>query len=105
MHDYRGALYGPERLRVYQLALMFACQMDRALREVGCGSALSIQLVRAAESIILNIAEGAAHFSPGRKRYSYQIAHGSAGECIAALTRLKISTPPSIFGTCAETPI
>ena len=88
MHHYQGRLHGPERLRVYHLALAFARQVDRALGEVGCRSALCIQLVRPAESIILNIAEGAAHFSPGRKRYYYQIAHGSAGECIAGLTRL-----------------
>ena len=38
------------------------------------------QLRRSAESIVLNIAEGAGHYSPGRKIYHYQLARGSAGE-------------------------
>src|SRR5690606_38702013 len=74
--------------RVYHLALAFARQVDAVLRQVRCRSALSRQLIRAVESIILNIAEGAGHFSPGSKRYHYQIAYASAGECIAGLTRL-----------------
>jgi four helix bundle protein len=49
---------------------------------------MSDQLTRAAESIVLNIAEGAAHLSTGKKRYHYQIAYASAHECIAAVTRL-----------------
>jgi four helix bundle protein len=88
MQSYNGRLHGPERLRVYHLALAFARKVDSALREVRCRSSLSNQLIRAVESIILNIAEGAGHFSPGLKRHHYQIAHASADECIAALTRM-----------------
>lgn len=88
MEKYNGRIHGPERLRVYHLALAFARKVDAALREVRCRSALSRQLIRAVESIILNIAEGAGHFSPGLKRHHYQIANASAYECIGALTRL-----------------
>ena len=86
-------LSGPERLRVYHLALAFARQVDALLRRLRLRSSLADQLTRAAESIILNIAEGAAHFSPGKKRYHYRLAHGSASECIGALTRLRDRYP------------
>ena len=87
MQTHSGRLHGPERLRVYHLALAFARKVDGALRRVRCRSDLSRQLVRAVESIILNIAEGAGHFTPGLKRHHYRIAYASACECIAALTR------------------
>jgi four helix bundle protein len=54
---------------------------------------LADQLTRAGESVVLNIAEGAAHFSPGRKSYHYGIAHGSAAECVAALSRIHRRNP------------
>jgi hypothetical protein len=34
----------------------------------------------------VNVAEGAGHYSPGRTIYHHQLARGSAGERIAALT-------------------
>lgn len=93
MQKYNGRLHGPERLRVYHLALAFARHVDAVLRQARCRSSLSNQLIRAAESIILNIAEGAGHFSPGLKRHHYQIAHASAEECIGALARLADLNP------------
>lgn len=77
---------GAEGLRVYHLALGLASQVDEILEAVHCRRGLADQLRRAADSVVLNIGEGAAHFSPGRKLYHYQTAHGSAAECIAALT-------------------
>ncbi|HEX6133993.1 MAG TPA: four helix bundle protein [Longimicrobiales bacterium] len=85
--------YGPERLRVYHLALAFARELDATLRRVRVDPSLANHLVRAAESIILNVSEGSAHLSPGRKRYHYQVAYASAGECIGALARLKDRYP------------
>ncbi|HEX6309972.1 MAG TPA: four helix bundle protein [Longimicrobiales bacterium] len=78
---------------MYHLALAFARQIDAVLRKVRVDSSLADHLLRAAESIILNVSEGSAHFSPGRKRYHYQTAYASAGECIGALARLKDRYP------------
>ena len=77
---------------MYHLALAFARQVDALLRRLRLRSSLADQLTRAAESI-LDIAEGAAHFSPGKKRYHYRLADGSASECIGALTRLRDRYP------------
>jgi four helix bundle protein len=86
-------VHGPERLRVYGLALSLAGQVESLLSEARCSTSLADQLQRAADSVVLNIAEGSAHFSPGRKLYHYQTAHGSAAECVAALTRLRAQNP------------
>lgn len=78
---------GPEGLRVYSLAQDLAASVDGIARSIWRDS-LARQLVRAADSVVLNIAEGAGHFMPGMKVVHYRIAHGSASECVAALTRL-----------------
>jgi len=62
--------------------------VDQVVRDCRVHKDLAIQLVRAADSTILNLAEGAGNYSPGRKRFHYEIAHGSAAKCIAALTRI-----------------
>ncbi|HEX2167505.1 MAG TPA: four helix bundle protein [Longimicrobiales bacterium] len=93
MQGYTGKQHGPEKLRVYHLALAFARSVDALLGQARCGRSLFDQLIRAAESIILNIAEGAGHFSPGSKRRHYQIAHASAAECIGSLARLADLNP------------
>ncbi len=82
-------LHGPERLRVYHLALKLVALVDRIAEDRSIARSILDQLRRAAESVVLNIAEGAGHFSPGRKIACYQIARGSAAECAAALTILK----------------
>ncbi|CAN5742022.1 hypothetical protein BH23GEM9_BH23GEM9_10810 [soil metagenome] len=81
-------LHGAERLRVYGRALEFAEYVDRLLRSQYCDRSLADQLLRAADSIVLNIAEGAAHYQAGKKLNHYRSAHGSAAECRAALTLL-----------------
>jgi four helix bundle protein len=86
-------IHGPERLRVYHLALELAEVIDTVLRNARCTQSLADQARRTADSIVLNIAEGSALFSPGRKLYHYETALGSAGECIAALSRLRRRNP------------
>jgi four helix bundle protein len=86
-------VHGPERLRVYGLALSLAEQVESLLCNARCTGSLADQLQRAADSVVLNIAEGSAHFSPGRKLYHYQTAHGSSAECVAALMRLRTQNP------------
>jgi four helix bundle protein len=86
-------VHGPERLRVYQLALTLGEQIDQVLRRSRCAMSLASQLRRTTDSVVLNIAEGCAHFSPGRKLYHYQTAHGAATECVAALARMRTRNP------------
>jgi four helix bundle protein len=81
--------HGPQGLRVYALALRFADQVEEIIASAACGRGLADQLGRAAESVVLNIAEGAAHFTPGQKAKHYRVAQGSAGECIGALDLLR----------------
>jgi four helix bundle protein len=75
-----------ERLDVYQVSLDFAAwayELAKQLRAVDRHS--RDQLLRASQSITLNIAEGCGKFpSPERRRF-LQIAGGSARECAAIL--------------------
>lgn len=80
---------GPQGLRVFDLTLSLGRRIDVVLRQTRCYASLADQLRRAAYSILLNISEGAAHTIPGRKRYHYEIADASTGECIGALNRLR----------------
>jgi len=66
--------------------------MDRIARVSARNGSIADQLRRSAESIAL----GAGH-SPGRKIYHYQLARGSAGECIAALTQLNRRKPSEMI--------
>jgi four helix bundle protein len=83
---------GPERLRVYHLAQDLAMSVNRIARVSARNGSIADQLRRSAESIAL----GAGH-SPGRKIYHYQLARGSAGECIAALTQLNRRKPSEMI--------
>ena len=85
--------HGPERLRVHDLALRFAERLEDLLSRVRCTASLRDQLMRAAESAVLNIAEGSGHTSAGRKVYHYQVAHGSIAECIAGLLIIRRRNP------------
>ena len=76
-----------ERLDVYRAALAFRHSL-RILETVRNISAQRDQLFRAADSVILNIAEGAGRSTPADKRRHYSYAKGSAMECGAALTLL-----------------
>ena len=76
---------GPERLRVYWLAIDFMESVDALVAQLPVKGSLGSQLQRAAESIVLNIREGAAHTNAATKLYHYRVAHGSANECIGAL--------------------
>jgi four helix bundle protein len=84
-----GKRHGPDGLRVYRLALSFAEQVSALVAGARCSRSLAEQLERAAESVVLNIAEGAAHFTPGMKLNHYRIAHASAGECLGGLDLLR----------------
>ena len=76
-----------ERLDVYRVALEFR-QSIRFLDSVRNISALRDQIYRAADSVVLNIAEGAGRQAQADKRRHYSYSRGSAMECGAALALL-----------------
>ena len=76
-----------ERLDVYRIAVKFHRSLV-PLRQVRGAADLRDQLLRACESIVLNIAEGAGRFGSDDKRRFYRIANGSAMECAGALELL-----------------
>jgi four helix bundle protein len=75
-----------EKLDVYQASIEFVALSDDIVERLPRGRAyLADQLVRAATSIPLNIAEGAGEFSSSEKARFYRMARGSATECAAIL--------------------
>jgi four helix bundle protein len=76
-----------ERLDVYHIAVKFHRSIV-PLRQVRGAADLRDQLLRASESIVLNIAEGAGRYSIDDKRRFYHFASGSAMECAGALELL-----------------
>jgi four helix bundle protein len=85
--------HGADRLRVYHLALQWAAAIQQLVASLDVRPALLDQLLRAVDSVVLNIAEGASHHLVGRKVYHYRVALASAGEAKAALARLRPANP------------
>ena len=81
--------FGHEKLTVYSVALGVA----RWAQDVGARRNLKDQLVRAADSVVLNIAE-AAGLPPGdARRHHFRIALGSAAEVAAAIDLIGAEGP------------
>ena len=76
-----------ERLEVYCVALEFRRSLAPLSKMRGIAP-LRDQLFRAADSVVLNIAEGAGRNSRSDKLRFYEIAKGSATESAAALELL-----------------
>ena len=76
-----------ERLDVYHVAVKFHRSLI-LLHQVRGAADLRDQILRASESIVLNIAEGAGRFGRDDKRRFYRMASGSAMECAGALELL-----------------
>jgi len=80
-----------QRLDVYQRAIQFLALTTEAVDELPRGhSDRADQLVRAAESVVRNIAEGAGRWSDGEASKHYRIARGEAMECAASLDVLRL---------------
>ncbi len=76
-------------LRVYQHSLLFSRWVNETAGGLPRGYGdLKNQLVRASNSIALNIAEGSQQHSRAMGRKYYRIAIASAAECSAALDLL-----------------
>jgi len=75
-----------QRLDVYQRAIEFLALVGDIAVELPKGHAeRSDQLVRATESVVRNIAEGAGRWSEADSAKHYEIARGEAMECAASL--------------------
>lgn len=75
-----------EDLDVYAASLDFVTFVRATMKRMPGGRmGIDVQLMRAATSMPLNIAEGAGEFSAKDKARFYRIARRSATECAAAL--------------------
>ena len=80
-----------QRLDVYQRAIEFLALVGDVVAELPKGHAeRSDQLVRAAESVVRNIAEGAGRWSDADSAKHYKIARGEAMECAASLDVMRL---------------
>jgi len=77
-----------ERLDVFQVALQLVALVSALPPSRGASDTFD-QLRRASTSIVLNIAEGVGKQGRDRTRF-YEIARGSALECAAALSVLRL---------------
>ncbi len=72
-----------ETFDVYRVSILACRQCSSFVPSLS--AVLRDQLLRASSSVVLNIAEGFGASSAGVKRRHYEIARGSATECIAVL--------------------
>ncbi len=80
-----------QRLEVYQRAIEFLALTIDVVNDLPKGhSERADQLVRAAESVLRNIAEGAGRWSEADCAKHYKIARGEAMECAASLDVMKL---------------
>src|SRR5687767_14306465 len=78
-------------LDVYQRAIEFLALVGDIVGDLPRGhSDRGDQLVRAAESVVRNIAEGAGRWSEADSAKHYEIARGEAMECAASLDVMKL---------------
>ena len=79
------------KLDVYRVACEFVRWVEALEPPLRGNANLRDQLRRAAQSVVLNVAEGANQESLGARRRHYRIAKGSAGECDAVLDLVEAS--------------
>jgi len=85
------------RLAVYNKALGCAA----LVQSIRCRETLRNQLVRAMDSVVLNIAEGACDASRAQKSRYFGIARASLFEVAAAIDLIRISRTSDIFDDVA----
>ena len=80
-----------QRLDVYQRSIQFLAYASEVVEGLSRGNAeRADQLIRAAEAVPRNIAEGAGRWSKVDMSKHYKIARGEAMECAASLDVLKV---------------
>jgi four helix bundle protein len=80
-----GPWFDHEKLEVYKEAVAFVGWLSDFIESVARLGEVKDQIDRAATSIALNIAEGNGKYAPKDRCRFFDIAHGSALECAAAL--------------------
>ena len=86
-----GYVFTHEKLEAYKVAREFLAVAQVILDEMPRGASKTRdQLAEAAESILLNCAEGAGRRSGADKARFFEYARGSADECAAALDAVEI---------------
>jgi four helix bundle protein len=86
-----GAMLSFQRLDVYQRSIQFLAFASELAPELPRGNAeRADQLIRSAEAVVRNIAEGAGRWSKADMSKHYKIARGEAMECAASLDVLKV---------------
>ena len=89
-----------QRLHVYQRAIEFLALATEIVEPLPRGHRQRAdQLIRAAESVVRNIAEGAGRWSDADSAKHYKIARGEAMESAASLDVLKLRklVPPQHY--------
>ncbi|MGN6366693.1 MAG: four helix bundle protein [Phycisphaerae bacterium] len=81
--------FSHEKLEVYQQSIQFIVWLSPLMESSNKWGDVKDQLDRASTSIPLNIAEGNGKFFPKDRSRFFDIAHGSALECSAALRLLR----------------
>ena len=81
------------RLAVYAKSLRCAA----LVHTIRCRETLRSQMLRAMDSVVLNIAEGACDASRAQKQRYYGIARASLFEVAAAIDLVRITQPNSPF--------
>lgn len=84
----REIWFDHEKLDVYREAIEFVAWVSDLIEAIARIGDVKVQLDRASTSIPLNIAEGNGKFTPKDRCKFFDIAHGSALECAAALDAL-----------------
>jgi four helix bundle protein len=85
------AMLSFQRLEVYQRAIEFLALVYEIVDDLPRGhSNRGDQLVRAAESVVRNIAEGAGRWSEADSAKHFKIARGEAMESAASLDVMKL---------------
>jgi four helix bundle protein len=82
--------FGHEQLDVYRTAIEYVGWVYRLSRSLGGHRNARDQLLRASQSIPLNIAEGNGKGTEGDRRRYFEIARGSALECCAIQDVLQV---------------
>jgi len=82
--------FGHEKLDVYRASLEYVSWVYRFCEELQGHRNSKDQLIRASQSIPLNIAEENGKATDGDRRTYFEIARGSALECAAAQDILKV---------------
>jgi four helix bundle protein len=77
--------FSHEKLQVYQESIAFIAWSSALLEPMTRAGDVKDQIDRASTSVVLNIAEGNGKYAPRDRCRFFDIAHGSALECAAAL--------------------